>query len=183
MRIDLLPPFSLEWKQGYLQTHPSGRKYVCLYNTDNDRTIISYARYLMSVQIGHHIPSGYEVDHKDDDKTNDDPANLQIVTEEYNRLKEQYRYAMFEQVHLGFHCAWCETPFLLTERQVKQRLSYSKSGLAFCTKACSELYQKQTEGLDEGTILQIQQLRQLNWSGKRIATHLNINRNTVMKYW
>ena len=183
MLINLLPPFSHKWKYGYLQTHSNGRKYICLYNSNNDRTLISYARYLMSIKIGDFIPTGYEVDHIDNNKLNDSIDNLQIVTKEFNRLKEHYHYVMNEQIILGFNCAWCESPFLLTQRQVNQRLSYSKSKLAFCTKECSELYQKQTQGLDVEIITQIQQLRQQKWSGQRIADHLNIHRNTVMKYW
>lgn len=183
MRIALQPPFSSLWKQGYLQTHQSGRKYICLVNDQTERSIISNARYVMSVHIGQLVPEEYEVDHKDDDRTNDDIGNLQIVTEEYNRLKEQYRYIMQEQDVFGFHCAWCETPFLLTERQVKQRLSYSKSGLAFCCKECSELYQRQTEGLSQDVVYQIRQLREQGLSGYKISAQLNIARSSVMKYW
>lgn len=183
MQIVLEPPFNQVWKTGYLQNHPSGRRYVCLVNTSTDRTIISYARYLMSVKLGDFIPEGYEVDHKDDDRTNDDINNLQVVTEEYNRLKEQYRYTMFEQEHYGFICAYCETPFILTERELKMRLKQSKSGLAFCSHSCSLKAFPVVREADPFLIKEIQRLRSTGLSGYKIADMLNISRNTVMKYW
>ena len=33
MLLYLQEPFKTQWRKGYLQTHPNGRKYVCLYNT------------------------------------------------------------------------------------------------------------------------------------------------------
>lgn len=41
MVIDLEDPFKTIWRKGYLQTHPNGRQYVCLYDSNRDRTIIS----------------------------------------------------------------------------------------------------------------------------------------------
>lgn len=90
--IELQEPFKSNWKKGYLRySNKDRRGRVDLYNTNSDRTTISYARYLKSVELGYVVPEGYEVDHKDNDKTNDDINNLQILTEEDNRLKEQYR--------------------------------------------------------------------------------------------
>ena len=45
-------------------------------------------RYLMCVHLGYILPTELEVDHKDNDKTNDDFNNLQILTKEQNRIKE-----------------------------------------------------------------------------------------------
>lgn len=138
MKIELEEPFKSKWNNGYLQIHPSGRKYVVLFNSDLDRTIISYARYLMGVKLGYFVPDDLEVDHKDDDKTNDDINNLQLLTGEENRLKQQYRYVM-NQTNYGFHCACCETPFILTEREVKNRL-YKGVEYAFCGRSCAANY-------------------------------------------
>lgn len=136
MILELQEPFKSIYNKGYLQIHDGGRKYICLYNTQEDRTLISYARYLMSVKLGYILSDEYEVDHIDDDKTNDDINNLQILTKEQNRLKQYYNYIMNEQVCYGFICAYCETPFILTEREVKMRLAQNVES-AFCSRSCS----------------------------------------------
>lgn len=140
MEIRLEEPFKSKWKKGYLRTGPEGRRLVDLFNSDQDRTTISYARYLMTIKLGYEIPDNLVVDHKDDNKTNDDINNLQVVTEEYNRLKEQYRYIMTEQECYGYHCAYCETAFILTRREKDKREKSSKTGLAFCSRSCSATY-------------------------------------------
>lgn len=87
MKIELESPFKEKWKCGYIVVNPENRRNVILYNTGETSTTISYARYLMSVKLGYIVPDGLEVDHKDDDKTNDDINNLQILTKPQNREK------------------------------------------------------------------------------------------------
>lgn len=134
MIIELQEPFKSLWSKGYLVVNPENRRNVILYNSDLDRTTISYARYLMCVKIGYILGPEYEVDHKDDDKTNDDINNLQILTKEENRIKQEYRYMMTQQVCYGYECAWCGTRFILTERQVKMRLKTTNN--AYCSRSC-----------------------------------------------
>jgi len=50
-------------------------------------TSISYARFKMSLRLGRLLKSGGEVDHIDDDKSNDVDENLQLLSPEANRLK------------------------------------------------------------------------------------------------
>lgn len=87
MILHLQPPFSDIWRKGYIRTDSDGRQKVDLYNTDYDRTTISYARYLMCVKEGYILPASVEVDHIDNDCTNDDISNLQILTKEAHRAK------------------------------------------------------------------------------------------------
>lgn len=133
--MELQEPYKSKWRKFYLQNHPSGRKYIVLFNSDSDRTIISYARYLMGVKLGYEVPDHLEVDHKDNDKTNDDINNLQLLTGEENRLKQEYHFVM-NQVNIGLHCANCSTPFILTEREVKKRL-HTGVIYAFCSRSCA----------------------------------------------
>lgn len=138
MVFELVDPFKSLWRKGYLQQHPSGRKYICLFNTDSDRTIISYARYLMSVKIGRLLPEGYEVDHIDNDETNDDINNLQILTSADNQLKRLWRQVE-NQVCYGYECAWCELAFILPAHEVNKRISTGVE-MAFCTRRCAASY-------------------------------------------
>ncbi len=87
MILDLQPPLSNLWRKGYLRIDSDGRRKVDLYNSNADRTTISYARYLMCVEVGYMLPASVEVDHKDNDCTNDDISNLQILTKEAHREK------------------------------------------------------------------------------------------------
>lgn len=87
MKINLESPFKEMYKSGFVVTNPENRKNVILYRTGKNNTTVSYARYLMSVKVGYIIPVGLEVDHIDDDKTNDDINNLQILTKQQNRKK------------------------------------------------------------------------------------------------
>lgn len=186
MEIQLSEPFSSKWRKGYLSIHPNQRKYVSLYNSELDKTIISYARYLMSVHLGYIVPSEYEVDHKNDDPTDDRVENFQLLTQEQNLIKQQYKF-MMEQIHYGYHCAWCETPFLLTEREVNNRMAQGVE-LAFCCRSCAASYHHHVSGranmqLDENLVIQIKQLRQDGLSSYKIADATGVSRNTVMKYW
>ena len=52
------------------------------------RTTISYARYLMAIKVKRFLLENEEVDHIDNDKTNDDITNLQILSKEENIKKQ-----------------------------------------------------------------------------------------------
>lgn len=140
MILDLEEPFKSIWRKGYLQVlnNEGGRRYVVLFNSDDDRTIISYARYLMSVKLGYVVPSHLEVDHRDDDCTNDDINNLQILTKAQNQAKRILRFWEREEVW-GFSCAYCSTYFLLTERVVKMRIAAGVEN-AYCSRSCASSY-------------------------------------------
>lgn len=84
MKIELEEPYKSDWKHGYIVTNKENRKHVILYNSPNDRSTVSYARYLMACSIGNYIDVGFEVDHIDNDKTNDVVSNLQILTKKEN---------------------------------------------------------------------------------------------------
>lgn len=137
MKIELQEPFKSLWRNGYIVTNPENRRNICLVNNKEDRTTISYARYLMCVKLGYILSSDYEVDHKDNDKTNDDVNNLQVLTWQENKEKEELRYLLEEQKSYGYHCAYCGIAFIITERIRNIRLKQSTTGLAFCSQTCS----------------------------------------------
>lgn len=61
-------------------TQTSGRKLVQLVFPDGKKLSTSYARFLMSEKLGRPLSKDETVDHIDGDCTNDDPANLQIMS-------------------------------------------------------------------------------------------------------
>lgn len=136
MLIELQPPFSGTWTKGYVISNSENRKYVCLVNSLDGRTTISYARYLMCVHLGYTLSPDLEVDHIDDDKSNDAITNLQILTKEQNLLKQHYNYVMNKQVSYGYCSAHCNIHFILTEREVKMRVAQNVQ-YAFCSRSCA----------------------------------------------
>ena len=89
MKITVEPPFAGIWKHAYLVTNRENRNMVCLVNDSKDRTTIALARYRMAIKLGRMLRDDEQVDHIDNDKTNDDIENLQILSPEENRAKYQ----------------------------------------------------------------------------------------------
>ncbi len=139
MKIELQEPFKTRWVNGYLRISNEGRRIVDLVKSSTDRTTISYARYLMSVKLGYLVPDEFEVDHIDDDFTNDDINNLQLLTPEQNKLKQNYLYITQRQVTYGFCCAYCQARFILTQNELNCRLKQGRT-YAFCSKPCSSTF-------------------------------------------
>lgn len=188
MIIELQEPFKSKWSKGYLVVNPENRRNVILFNSDSDRTTVSYARYLMGIKLGYEVPDHLEVDHIDNDKTNDDINNLQLLTPEQNRLKQEYHFTM-NQVNLGFHCAYCDTPFILPEREVKERIR-TGGELAFCSRKCGSLYHVYVSGrtsvgklsLSEDQIQKIKLLKSEGLSNRKISQLTGVPRSTVGDY-
>lgn len=190
MKIELEEPFKSKWKYGYLRNNNDGRKILDLYNSDKNRTTVSYARYLMSVKLGYEVPDYLQVDHVDNDKTNDSLDNLQLLTSEENITKEANRYIEEEQIFYGYECANCNDRFILAGREVKNRL-YQNIELAFCSRSCSVVFRTNNgqiipnigKTISEDKIKQIKELSLQKLSSYKIANIVDVSRNTVMKYW
>src|SRR4051812_8651628 len=63
------------------------RKFVIRYYEDGSRETTSYARHLMEAHLDRELGSDEEVDHKDDDQTNDVIENLMVLLPQANRAK------------------------------------------------------------------------------------------------
>lgn len=106
------------------------RRMVALVRLDRaSRTSMSYARYLMCVEEKRLLGPKEQVDHKDDDKLNDDIDNLQILSPEENRKKS----AKIGRTLVLLVCAYCQTPFRRRKGQDPNSKGYQR---AFCTRSC-----------------------------------------------
>ena len=118
MKIELQKPYSDDWDNGYLVVNPESRKTVILTkNKSKIKSSVSYARYLMAVKLNRYLTSDEEVDHIDEDKTNDSVNNLQILSRKENlqtngRFRRKpfvhgslttYRYCKCDKCRLGKH--------------------------------------------------------------------------------
>lgn len=114
MRLDRVDyPFSEEYAYAYVLTYKDNRRHVCLVDsTMTKRKSISYARYLMCVKEGRILGPNEEVDHIDNDKTNDSIDNLQILTPEQNRAKYaeliKAGHGTSAMYHKGCRCDKCK---------------------------------------------------------------------------
>ena len=129
MKINLLFPYSDDWKHGYLQVNGENRKTVILYNSPSDRSSTAYSRYLMSTKIGRYLNEYEHVDHIDNDKTNDDISNLQILTNKENNIKEGLRR---RKVRVKLKCSYCGEEF---EREPRQM--HKGNTKFYCTRRCA----------------------------------------------
>lgn len=115
MKIDKIEyPFSELYKNGYIVMGQNGRRNICLMDKQNNRvTTIAYARYLMSVKLGRFLKADEEVDHIDNDPTNDTIENLQILSGEANRNKyfilreQQHDHGTMFWYRKGCRCTAC----------------------------------------------------------------------------
>lgn len=141
MKIELQEPFKSLWRTGYLrESKKDGRKRIDLFNSNKDRTTISYARYLMSVHIGEIISDEFEVDHKDDDNSNDVIENLQILSKA-DHLEKTRKIVKTGRTMIECVCAFCGIIFEKEKRFVKSEYKNT-----FCSRSCNAKYSHKFNG-------------------------------------
>jgi HNH endonuclease len=92
---------------------------------------MSYARYLLCIKERRLLEAWEEADHKDDDRRNDDPDNLQVLTKRINIQKSAKGRTMVVLV-----CAECDQSF---ERELRQTYSAKRGARTFCSRRCMGL--------------------------------------------
>lgn len=72
-----------------------GRKHIVLNNskaskgTKGKTKTISFPKAVVESNLGRKLEANEEIDHRDDNKLNNDPDNFQILTKTKNRIKQQ----------------------------------------------------------------------------------------------
>ena len=90
MRLEHIDyPYSTMYKKAYITTNDEGRKLVIFIQNGKAVHGTPYARYLMAVKLKRFLNKNEQVDHIDNDKTNDTIENLQILTQKENINKYQ----------------------------------------------------------------------------------------------
>jgi hypothetical protein len=90
----------------------------------------------MGIKLGYEVPDDFEVDHKDDDKTNDDINNLQLLSQEQNLLKQQWWYSAMVVQWTIVPCDNCRNLFYITQGEINNRIRKGVQHL-FCSRSCS----------------------------------------------
>lgn len=110
---------------------PDGRKHIVIIHADKTRQTKSYPRYLLEQHIGRELTDDETCDHKDDDFTNDDIDNLQILSRADNINKAKQSRAFFE-----FNCPMCGNLAFKPLNQVKHNHQLGKRG-PYCSRSCA----------------------------------------------
>lgn len=138
----------------------------------------------MAVDLGRYLKNDEHVDHIDEDKTNDQLSNLQILSLVENNKKHVLAKGK-QAKKILLTCPKCTDTFMLTERHYNSRIKNNKK--IFCSRTCSSKFYKWNGNLNtstrESVILEIRKLRAQGGTSYSIASDLGISRNTVMKYW
>lgn len=103
--------------------------------TSEYRTTSSRARYRMSTNLGRFLKDDEHVDHIDNDKSNDDINNLQILSPLENRIKQEKLYREQNPSEVSLICATCTKTF---KREIKNYNYKKKKGQEkfYCSRPC-----------------------------------------------
>lgn len=129
MKIEIDGPYKELYRAAYLRESRDGRKRVDLFNSNSDRTTVSYARYLMSCHLGRVLTPQEEVDHINGNRSDDRFENLQVLLKEVHRKKTTKEGPKRKEASLC--CAFCGVEFLRWEN-----LTLGKDR-HFCSRSCN----------------------------------------------
>ena len=148
-------PFKSKWKRAYLRVGKDGRKRLDLVNTSTERTTISYARYLLSVNLGRFLTKDEEADHKDTDASNDEIGNLQVLSVAAHSEKTQLERDG-PKLHKAM-CEYCSKTFEVPTWKYKSRNKF------LCSKPCNAKWNRENS----------------NWTGK--TSNITDEQKSIMR--
>lgn len=125
-RISAEKPYNDYWLYVVYHRKENRRMANLVSKADKDiRTTISYARYLMSVNLNRVLDKDEHVDHIDNDKMNDVIINLQILSPQENKLKQEIHNSFINPKFVTLKCSSCGVMF---EYPTKNYRFHSKRG-------------------------------------------------------
>lgn len=142
MRIELESPYKEKYERGYLNVNSEGRNVVWFTLDKKVVAGTSYARYIYCVHLGYELSKEFEIDHKDNDKTNDEISNLQALTKEEHKLKSISEGIKKRVCQLK--CPVCAIEFEFEVRNLSTRPN------PCCSKKCGGIKAIKTKLLNQG---------------------------------
>lgn len=104
------------------------RRIVAIIRPDKTKTSMSYGRYLLCIKEARWLEAGEEADHVDDDRLNDHPGNLQVLTGQANRRKAAKGVTTVTLI-----CPGCNREF---DRERRQTHLVKGGTRTFCSRTC-----------------------------------------------
>lgn len=128
-RIQGLFPYVDYWV--YYEYNKSIDRYTaCMLNkTTGKKTSMAWARYIKSVAEKRILHKSEHVDHIDDNPYNDDPSNLQILTQAENNRKYWNSPNAPKPKTTEVVCFYCGKTFIRANRKIRVKRQ-------FCSKRC-----------------------------------------------
>lgn len=128
-------PFNNYWVYGPYLHKKIQRNMIFLIptNPSKPRTTISYARYIMSVHLKRQLKPHEQVDHRDENRTNDSLNNLQILSRQENTQKYIRGDTSPRKTLILLRCPECLQEFIRPRNQT-HLLGFKKA--TFCSREC-----------------------------------------------
>lgn len=109
---------------------------------------MTFVRYIMQISLGRILNHNEQVDHINNDKSDDSVNNLQILTSSENSKKyRNYKNICSEQINLT--CPICNTQFSRRKTSVEHLLRNNK--VLTCSRKCGYVKAKQTQNKNAKT--------------------------------
>lgn len=136
-RISANKPYDDYWLYIVHHRKENRRMANLVSKTDNSiRTTISYARYLMSVHLNRVLEKDEHVDHIDNDKMNDVITNLQILSPQENKLKQEIHNSIVNPKFVTLKCSSCAIIFEYPARNYRFHSKHGQQKF-HCSRQCS----------------------------------------------
>lgn len=114
-------------------TRKDNRKIILIYNDDGSRRTKSYPKYLLEQKLGRELVGDETCDHTDEDFTNDDLSNLQVLSLAENAAKSMKNRP---KKLYNFVCEICGTNATKSLRNVKHNHNLGRRG-PYCGRQCA----------------------------------------------
>lgn len=114
----------------------TGRLYVRVFDFNNRRLTTSYSRHVYQIALGRRLIQSEEIDHIDNNHTNDVFSNFQILSRKQNTDKAALSrgYRVGDDMYGTYVCPHCNESFTRLKRLVKV------NELTFCSYNCNGKY-------------------------------------------
>lgn len=133
-RVQAEYPYNEYWLYVVFHKSENRRQANLILKTDTKRrTTISYARYLVSVSLGRFLEKDEQVDHIDNDCTNDDLVNLQVLSPTENFLKKNLNN--WKETLMPLTCSNCGTTYQFSIKEFRYKKKKGQQRF-FCSRKC-----------------------------------------------
>lgn len=97
----------------------------------NSKGLYPLHRVIMENKLGRLLAEGEDVHHRNEDKSDNNPDNLEVLTKSEHTKKHVHK-----KDEIAVVCANCGNTFSLRPNQFRLRMKRNKTGQLFCSRSC-----------------------------------------------